>query len=54
MNEELKILITAEIDKLKKQVNDAKKTIEKFTREKYKEYSGLAIQYLFHSKRNIK
>ena len=31
MNEELKILITAEIDKLKKQVNDAKKTIEKFT-----------------------
>lgn len=30
MNEELKILITAEIDKLKKQVNDAKKTIEKF------------------------
>ena len=31
MNEELKILITAEINKLKKQVNDAKKTIEKFT-----------------------
>ena len=31
MNEELKILITAEIDKLKKQVNDAKKTIEKLS-----------------------
>lgn len=35
-------------------IKDDQKTIEKFTREKYKEYSGLAIQYLFHSKRNIK
>lgn len=32
-------------------LNDIKK-IEKFTKEKYKEYSGLVIQYMFHSKRN--
>ena len=35
-------------------IKEDQKTIERFTREKYKEYSGLAIQYLFHSKRNIK
>lgn len=35
-------------------IKDDQKTIEKFAKEKYKEYSGLAIQYLFHSKRNIK
>lgn len=28
------------------------KKIEKYARENYKEYSGLAIQYMFHSKRN--
>lgn len=32
-------------------LNDIKK-IEEFTRDKYKEYSGLVIQYMFHSKRN--
>lgn len=26
--------------------------IEKYTKEKYKDYSGLVIQYMFHSKRN--
>ena len=35
-------------------IKDDQKIIERFTKEKYKEYSGLAIQYLFHSKRNIK
>lgn len=35
-------------------IKDDQKTIERFAKEKYKEYSGLAIQYLFHSKRNIK
>ena len=35
-------------------IKDDQKTIEAFARETYKEYSGLAIQYLFHSKRNIK
>ena len=32
-------------------LNDIKK-IEKFAEERYKEYSGLVIQYMFHSKRN--
>lgn len=32
-------------------ISDIKK-IEEFTKEKYKEYSGLVIQYMFHSKRN--
>lgn len=31
---------------------DNMKEIEKFTKEKYNEYSGLVIQYMFHSKRN--
>ena len=35
-------------------IKDDQKIIERFTKEKYKEYSGLAIQYLFHNKRNIK
>ena len=29
------------------------KSIEKFAKEKYDKYSGLAIQYLFHSQRNL-
>lgn len=33
-------------------IKNDQKTIEKFAKEVYKEYSGLAIQYLFHSKRN--
>ncbi len=33
-------------------IKDDQKTIEKFARERYKEYSGLAIQYMFHSQRN--
>ena len=33
-------------------ISDIKK-IEAFTKEKYKDYSGLVIQYMFHSKRNI-
>ena len=32
-------------------INDIKK-IEAFTKEKYKDYSGLVIQYMYHSKRN--
>ena len=28
------------------------KKIEKYTKEKYGIYSGLVIQYMFHSKRN--
>ena len=34
-------------------LNDIKK-IEEFTKEKYSKYSGLVIQYMFHSKRNKK
>lgn len=33
-------------------IKNDQKTIEKFAKSTYKEYSGLAIQYLFHSKRN--
>lgn len=33
-------------------IKNDQKTIEKFAKHTYKEYSGLAIQYLFHSKRN--
>lgn len=32
-------------------IND-EKSIAKVAREKYGKYSGLAIQYMFHSKRN--
>lgn len=32
-------------------ISDIKK-IEEYTKEKYKDYSGLVIQYMFHSKRN--
>ena len=32
-------------------ISDTKK-IEEFAKEKYNEYSGLVIQYMFHSKRN--
>lgn len=32
-------------------IKDIKK-IEEFTKERYKEYSGVVIQYMFHSKRN--
>lgn len=32
-------------------ISDIKK-IKEFTKEKYKDYSGLVIQYMFHSKRN--
>jgi N-glycosylase/DNA lyase len=30
------------------------KDIEKFAKDNFKEYSGLVIQYMFHSQRNIK
>lgn len=33
-------------------IKNDQKTIEKFAKNTYNEYSGLAIQYLFHSKRN--
>ncbi len=33
-------------------IKNDQKTIEKFAENTYKEYSGIAIQYLFHSKRN--
>ena len=44
-------------NKVKKYMNDAYgisdiREIEAFTKEKYKDYSGLVIQYMFHSKRN--
>ena len=35
-------------------IKNNQKTIEKFAKDRYKEYSGLAIQYMFHSQRNIK
>ena len=34
-------------------IKNDQKTIEKFAENTYKEYSGIAIQYLFHSKRNV-
>ena len=33
-------------------IKDDVNYIKKFTEEKYKEYSGLVIQYMFHSERN--
>lgn len=33
-------------------IKNDQRTIEKFAKEKYGEYSGLAIQYMFHSQRN--
>ena len=33
-------------------IKNDQKTIEKFAKEMYGEYSGLAIQYMFHSQRN--
>ena len=33
-------------------IKDTQKDIEKFTRETFKEYSGLVIQYMYHSNRN--
>ena len=33
-------------------IKNDQKTIEKFTREKFKEYSGLAIQYMYHYESN--
>lgn len=34
-------------------INDDIKTIEEFARKTYGNYSGLAIQYLYHSQRNV-
>ena len=34
-------------------IKNDQKTIEKFAKEKYGEYTGLIIQYMFHSQRNI-
>ena len=34
-------------------IKDSQKEIEKFAREKFGEYSGLVIQYMFHSQRNM-
>lgn len=34
-------------------IKNDQKTIEKFAKEKYGEYAGLIIQYMFHSQRNI-
>ena len=33
-------------------IKNDQKSIEKFAKETYGEYSGLAIQYMFHSERN--
>lgn len=38
----------------KYQIKNDQKTIELFTKEKFKELSGVAIQYMYHSERNIK
>ena len=35
-------------------ISDDIKDIYNFTKEKFKEYSGLAIQYMYHSERNVK
>lgn len=35
-------------------IKNDQKTIEKFTKEKFGKYAGLAIQYMFHSQRNNK
>ena len=35
-------------------IKDEVKEIEKFAKENFGEYSGLVIQYMFHSQRNIK
>ena len=35
-------------------ISDDVKNIYNFTKEKFKEYSGLAIQYMYHSERNVK
>ena len=35
-------------------IKNDQKTIEKFARDNFGEYSGLVIQYMFHSQRNIK
>jgi len=34
-------------------IKDDQKSIEKFARDTFKDYSGLVIQYMFHSQRNI-
>ena len=34
-------------------IKNDQKTIEKFAKEKFGEYTGLVIQYMFHSQRNI-
>lgn len=34
-------------------IKNSQKEIEKFTKDKFNEYSGLVIQYMFHSQRNI-
>ena len=34
-------------------IKDDIKSIEKYARENFKEYSGLVIQYMFHSQRNL-
>ena len=35
-------------------IKDDIKVIEKYAKENFKEYSGLVIQYMFHSQRNVK
>lgn len=35
-------------------IKNDQKAIEKFTKEKFNELSGVAIQYMYHSERNIK
>ena len=35
-------------------ISDDVKNIYNFTKDKFNEYSGLAIQYMYHSERNVK
>ncbi|NLC48262.1 MAG: 8-oxoguanine DNA glycosylase [Tenericutes bacterium] len=36
------------------EIKNDQKSIEQFTKEKFGKYSGVAIQYMYHSQRNIK
>lgn len=45
MNEQLKIIISAEVGKLKKNVNDAKKTIKDFIKEGTKDFEALNEEF---------
>jgi hypothetical protein len=45
MNEELKLIITAQIDNFKNNVNNAKKSIKDFVKEGTKDFSALNDEF---------